>query len=137
MPELEWSPALELGLPEIDSQHKRLVVIANKLLAAIRWGKGREAVAEIIKELREYTVLHFRQEEAFMAEKGFPGRLEHARVHDNLVKKVKDYQRMLYEKRDVSPEVLRELLSSWLLDHILQEDMRLKRFLEGAEQGEP
>ncbi|MFW5837303.1 MAG: bacteriohemerythrin [Desulfovibrionaceae bacterium] len=129
---LRWDDSLRIGVAEIDDQHQRLVAIANELLAAKQAGRRQAVVLDALRRLREYTVHHFRDEERFMDEVGYPGLGEHQREHAEIVRKVKELQRDVYHKQPVQTDDLLALLKTWLIEHILGSDMRLKRFLDDA-----
>lgn len=128
-PEIAWRDCLCLGIPEIDDQHHHLVKIANLVLAAIHEGKAEAYVKKIVEMLRQYTKEHFLAEEDFMRGIGYPGLGEHRGEHMRLTHAVKQFQHTLYLKEQVPPEELRDLLKSWLLDHILQMDMAIAVWL--------
>ena len=65
----EWNEVYELGISEIDLQHKKLIDISNDLFDVVT--KGDEnfkiSMSKILKNLTDYTVYHFTSEEQFMA----------------------------------------------------------------------
>ncbi len=121
-PEITWNDCLSLGIPEIDEQHRHLVKVANLVLAAVHKGKGETCVKKVVEVLRQYTKEHFLAEEEYMRRIGYPGLGEHRQEHRRLTQSVKFIQHSLYIKERVTAEELRDLLRSWLLDHILQMD---------------
>ena len=134
MKKLAWSNELNLGVRQVDDQHKRLVQLANNLISAVQDGAAEEILDFVFKELREYTVFHFRDEEGFMEEIGFPGRAAHAARHRDLKAQVKQYQRSLYEKQDISPGEVLAFLRGWLVDHIIYDDMEIAKYMKGKRQ---
>lgn len=134
MKRLEWTNKLSLGVPHIDKQHQRLVQLANNLVAAIQTGMAEDILETLFRELREYTMFHFQDEELYMNQIGFPESEAHAKTHEALKKQVKEYQNKLMENRDVSPDSVLKFLKGWLVDHIIYKDLRIARFV--AEQSE-
>lgn len=65
-PAVVWSSEFEVGVELIDRQHRELIDRINKLLAAIREGRGREETFKVMRFLQEYVVEHFSAEERFM-----------------------------------------------------------------------
>ncbi len=129
MPHLDWSDALNLGVEEVDRQHRHLVEIANELLDEVRSENGQKAVDHAIAKLREYTLEHFRSEEEFMNSIGYPEREAHEQEHELLTRQVKKYQKALYQKDVVSVEEVKNFLKEWLIGHILGSDMKIAKFL--------
>lgn len=133
IPEVQWSDKLSLGVPQIDDQHKELIRIANGLIKAVHRGKDKIALDRILKKLREYTVFHFSSEEKLMEDIRYPGRGDQAREHARLKKEVKSYQRMAYQKEDLTPDTILEFMTGWLLRHILDYDRELAKFIHEKE----
>lgn len=133
MKKIEWDDCLSLNVKRVDDQHRQMVEMVNELLEKLHQGKGEEVVRPLLAKLREYTVYHFHDEEAFMEEIGYPERGEHHQEHERLVKRVKQFQRDIYEQRTVEPAALLSFLKDWLLDHILKMDMQIGKFVQEKE----
>ncbi len=130
MAEIKWSDSLSLGVDEIDDQHIHLVDMANNLLLVIKLKKPQKEIKKLITELREYTVIHFNDEEAYMEKIGFPELEEHRKEHQKLTERVKTYQKTLYHQYEIDPHEVLAFLKTWLLDHILSMDMDIAKFLK-------
>lgn len=130
MKKLEWSDELSLGVLEIDAQHKELLRIANGLLQAISLGRPERTITNVITKLREYTVFHFNSEEGFMDRIGYNKKAEHFAEHSDLKRKVKEFQRSMYEGEAVDAGKLMSFLKVWLLKHILESDRELVVFIK-------
>jgi hemerythrin len=126
---LTWSGKLEVGISKIDDQHRTLVDIANRVVQAVQEKLGTLGVDEIVKELREYTVVHFQDEEEQMDLLQYPGRGAHHLEHERLKQQVKQWQRDIYLKEMLTVDEVLVFLRSWLLDHILHSDMAFKSWL--------
>jgi len=126
---ITWTEALETNQPEIDEQHKNLIDAFNSLHEAMARGRGREQVSKTLLFLTNYTVQHFRQEEAIMDQAGYPDAPRHKLMHHGLVVRLsalmKDYV--------VAPATLTgstlDFLEGWLVEHIQAEDFRLATYL--------
>lgn len=129
MPHIAWDERLNLGIAELDAQHKLLLGHANRLIEGMDKGVAEAMVADLVQKLREYTVLHFREEEAYMARIHYPELVAHRQAHGELRSEVKDLQRQLYEHRIPAPATVRDLLKTWLVEHILHEDYKIGQWL--------
>jgi hemerythrin len=127
---LEWTPALSVGVAEVDLQHQELFRRAERLIAALRAG-DRGEVEPVLAFLEGYVVFHFEAEERLMRERGYPGLLEHAAAHaafrEHFAKLVLDLHRG-------GPTALLALtvhnwLSDWLREHLGSLDRELGRWL--------
>lgn len=133
MKKLEWSPRLNLGIKQIDDQHKRLVKLTNNLMSAIQSGVADDLLVGFCMELVEYTEFHFRDEEMLMREVGYPHIDEHSTAHRTLEGKVREYHEAVSKGRHVSSAEVLEFLGSWLVDHIIYTDMKISEYI-GKEQ---
>lgn len=126
---LEWSPALSVGIEEIDAQHRELFRRAGRLLDAVRIGSAAE-IGGLIDYLHRYCVTHFGAEEAAMRDVEYPGYARHKAEHDRFIADLLE----LADERDdrgdafVAPRLDR-WLGAWLREHVGGTDAELGRFL--------
>ncbi|MFH1914790.1 MAG: bacteriohemerythrin [Pseudomonadota bacterium] len=125
---MQWADDLSVNIREVDEQHLRLINLINKLHAAMRSGKGKQATARVLDELKDYTVFHFSSEEALFEEHGYAGLLNHVAAHKAFVNKVLDFeQQILSGKSSVTMEVM-NFLKDWLVKHIKGVDKKYSAF---------
>ncbi len=127
---LTWSSKLEVGIAEIDTQHRQLIDIANRVIEAVQEKLGTLGVDEIVKELRDYTVVHFRAEEEHMDTLRYPTREAHHVEHERLKKQVKQWQHDIFTKEKLTVDEVLVFMRSWLVEHILHSDMAFKTWLQ-------
>ncbi len=125
---VQWSDELSVGIEEIDSQHKVLVGIINKMHEAIHQRHGSDVVKEILNELAEYTRIHFAVEESLMRILNFPGYEEHHEQHDELIGHMAELQEKVNSGKTAIGFELMHFLKVWLTKHILKEDMLYSNF---------
>ena len=120
----DWSDDYLIGIDEIDKQHKAFFDAAHKLYECILDCKGENVVEEAVGFLKGYANTHFRTEEAFMEQHGFPRIEEHKKLHasffeglDLLVEDVKVFG----PSQHLADRAL-EIAQDWLIDHIAEED---------------
>jgi hemerythrin len=125
---INWDDRLEMGLPEIDRQHHRLIAMINRLDEASRAGKGKAAIGGILDELIIYSATHFRMEEKYFDQFGYADAEEHRQEHAALAEKVANFAAELNSADESKVQsVLVELmnfLSIWWKYHILDTDMK-------------
>jgi hemerythrin len=117
---LQWVPELNIGIPEIDKQHRRICDYINQL-DEIRRSHDREDLGHVIEEVIDYTMSHFAFEEGLMEDAGYMFSAPHKRVHELVTRKVGDLKARFDKGEDVAEE-LHGLLSRWLFNHIRNED---------------
>ena len=104
-------------MEEIDNEYKTLLVYVNNAIEAITRSSSRQEIITCLQNLRKYTVFHFNNEEY----------AQHCREHEILKKKVKDLQHVLYQEKIINPDEVRLFFKHWLVEHIIQSDMKLKQ----------
>ena len=137
MHNVEWKPELSVGIKNVDDDHKRLIELTNTLINAIDEDMPREELITIFEELESYTHYHFEREEGFMNEHCSAGNLhkmidKHKAQHRYFTDKLPELKEQLMHanSKSVSYEIV-EFLLQWLLDHIINEDLKLTQCLEG------
>lgn len=121
-----WSAALELHIPIIDGQHRRLVAHLQDLQAAIDAGRPRHEVVECLGFLRQYTEEHFRTEERFLEAHQFPALAQHRQLHAAFRANVDKAMRAVDSRLTLEQSVLlvKSMLVHWYLEHIQGADMQ-------------
>ena len=127
---IRWSESLETDIPNIDQQHKQLVVMINKVSEAMMNSKGNEILIDILTELAQYTKNHFKYEEQYMAKINYPKLKEHKEVHDLITKQVGELYEKVKEGKFVSSVQISNMLKDWISGHILKVDMHYAKYLK-------
>ncbi|MBL4659987.1 MAG: bacteriohemerythrin [Alcanivoracaceae bacterium] len=117
---LKWTSELEIGIPPIDKQHKRIVDYINQL-EEIKGTTNREEVDNVLNQLVDYTLSHFAFEEELMEESGYMFVNAHKRVHKLFVRKVGVFVDRHKLGEDITLELL-ITLKTWLVNHIKNDD---------------
>ncbi len=128
---IDWEDNFSVNIKSIDQQHIMLVALINDLHAAMKLGKGKEAINTVVHELLEYTKVHFSHEEAIMKYNAYPAYAEHKAKHDALVKQVVDIENNLKAGKVVVSQDVLNFLKKWLVEHILETDKKYSSFLNG------
>jgi len=129
-----WNESLMTGVASIDEQHQILVSMLNEANYRLSESSSREVLEEIVHDLMSYALYHFDNEEEMMVEKAYtPEEKEaHFREHRNFSAMVAGLQQDLKQGKLIPREELLAFLNGWLIDHILNTDMRFARFLDQA-----
>ncbi|MBE0615667.1 MAG: bacteriohemerythrin [Burkholderiales bacterium] len=69
---VKWSPAMAVGEPLIDRQHRELFTLANRFVHAMSNATAFSQVQEILAFLSRYVKEHFETEEQRMREENYP-----------------------------------------------------------------
>ena len=124
MERLEWLDRLSIGNETIDSQHRHLFELYNRMFDLSEGEIDRDA---LLVALLNYASVHFVEEEALMLRIEYPRVAfeAHKRQHGDFVKKLEGL-------RDHPVYVTLDYIREWLLRHIFIEDRRIGVFMKGA-----
>jgi hemerythrin len=129
---LVWSQNLSTGNDQIDDQHKELFDRINKLIEAMKAGKGRDVIEETFKFVNQYLVVHFGTEERLMTAHKYPEYDSHKKQHESFTNQFKDLKTRL-DKEGVTSTIVVEtqpLLVDWWYNHVNKVDKLLGAFLK-------
>ncbi len=115
---IKWDNKYGVGISMIDEEHKKLIGILNKTIDAKEHSDDTEELMEVLEEMSQYALEHFKTEEAYMAEFNYPEYKSHKEEHYGFVTKTAEYiDRVANGDYHISNE-LHEYLKHWLVDHI-------------------
>ena len=128
---LAWKEDFSVKVRQFDDQHRKLIELVNKLHDAMRQGKGAQVLNDVLSSLAAYTQTHFSDEERVMLQNRYPGFSDHKRSHDQLVARVRDFQREVEAGNATVSLGLMNFLKDWLLQHIQGVDRKYGPYLNG------
>jgi len=126
------SPSLATGIPEIDRQHRELLVQIAELGEAAR--TGDLALAEdVLSYLERYAAEHFATEQRFMLAFGYPDLDAHGSLHMAFASELARRKAEYAEHRSTSTLLadLGQWMDRWFREHVLVEDADMARFIRG------
>lgn len=127
-----WMDKYEVHIESIDKQHKKLVELLNTLATAMSSGKGNLVMESTLKELIDYTVYHFGEEEKYFIMIDYPQAEAHLLEHHELIEKVSQFK-VDFEAKKVGLSIeLMRFLKEWLIKHISGTDKQLGLMLNKA-----
>ncbi len=118
---MKWRPDFNLGIEEIDEQHKKIVELINTLNEAFMKNEARGKLSTILEEMTRYADYHFQTEEKLFSQYHYPFTHEHMNLHENFRKKVVQFTEQFEQGHPVTFRVL-GFLRKWLTNHILDVD---------------
>lgn len=134
MPFIEWDPSYSVGTPVLDADHKKLFEILNRIYDA--WQNHTPSKAELdvlFDELLDYTDGHFSREEGKLAARDYAELDRHHAEHERLRELVLAFRsrHLAGQQPDSMTEDMAKFLKSWLVDHILGEDLKYRPLFTG------
>jgi hemerythrin len=128
---IEWDDTFHVGVTEIDRQHQILVSMINRLNYAMKKGKGKDVIGDIIGGLINYTVFHFETEEKYFDIYRYPGTGRHKEEHADFIQSVSGFNdEYTIGKLSLTIDVM-NFLGDWLGKHIKGTDMQYSQFFIG------
>lgn len=138
MESFHWDPNFEVGIADVDSQHKQLVDIINALATCTTENRtGDVDLDGLFSQLADYAVYHFREEEQMMREVGVhPRHLEvHLSAHRAFLREVEVLTGEASPDEPATLEHLSSFLVHWLGYHILGSDKNMARQVAAIQRG--
>lgn len=125
---LAWDEKYSVSVKEIDSQHQKLIDLVNELHEAMKQGKGKDIMSQVLQTLIDYTATHFGTEEKYMIAFKYPQFTQHKLEHENFVKKVLDFQKDYNSGKLALTIDIMNFLKDWLVSHIQGTDKKFGPF---------
>ena len=101
------------------SYHKRL-----KQTSGLSLGSHQDLLMQKLELLLECTVAHFENEEDILAQVGYPDRLEHARLHKELLDKARLFRGDLVYNKLKKSALFSFILDDVIIGHMEDEDSK-------------
>jgi hemerythrin len=123
----EFKEEYKIGVHNIDIQHEKLFEIgerAYKLLTDTYSVDKYDRIVAIIQELKEYTIIHFQTEEAYMESIGYKRLFSQKMDHADFMKKVNevDLSKIDHNQDGYIMGIL-DFVAKWLTEHIIEKDL--------------
>jgi hemerythrin len=122
-----WNPSLATGINTVDREHQEIFRQAALLTAAMKEGKGRDELKNIVDFVDDYIVTHFINEEKVMDEYRCPAAGVNKAAHTQFIKAFKDLKDKFNAAGASTSLVLdiSTMINNWLVQHIKQIDFQL------------
>ncbi len=132
---IQWRDQMSVGVKVIDEDHKVLIGLVNLFETEMRANLDLAGLNTIAKRLYDYAKTHFDREEKIQLVSDYPTYDAHRRLHASLLADLEAFIRKVFIDRKVTvgPETADELsnfLQHWLVDHVLQVDLKMKGHLK-------
>ena len=127
---MDWKQEYDIGILEIDDQHKELFKMVNNIKTSILKGVNSEQIIKtVFTNIVEYTQKHFASEEVLMKKMHFPGVDIQKRQHQQLITDIVTKLKGMKTGTKQNPTIMYNFLNQWLLNHIVSEDQKLRDFV--------
>ena len=130
MPFLEWKDSYNLGVKEIDNQHRGLFDIISKLFTSRSYDSDGKYFFLMLNKFVEYAQVHFTTEERYMQEAQYPKFAEHQHEHELFIAQVSRLIQDVEKKEPETEDKTLYFLKDWYIAHILGTDRDLEKTLQ-------
>ena len=125
---IQWDESFSVNNEAIDHQHQKLVAMVNTMINYRSTSVTSEVISEMLTEMTEYSCTHFKSEEAYMKQIAYPDLEAHIEEHRQFRLNVGKLCLKTMNYNTSIPREILQFLSEWLVDHILEEDIKYKTF---------
>lgn len=87
MEKIMWGEDFSVGVRDLDEQHKRIVAVVNTLIGMIDTKVESEVISDTLTKMTQYASDHFKAEEQYMLDYGYPEYLSQKKQHQEFKKK--------------------------------------------------
>jgi len=126
---LEWTDSLTINFRLLDTDHKRLIDLINKLHDASLDTTDPAAGQNALNQLVDATRTHFVHEETLMRKTAYPQFIPHKIEHDRLMKQIEDFRKRLISGQVGLSQDTIVFVRTWFCDHIIKVDRYLGEWL--------
>ncbi len=126
-----WKDEYKIGIPQIDTQHEELFGRISDFVDTVRtegeWLEKIEKVKKTMEYMKDYVVIHFRDEEAYHETIGYPEALEHVELHREMVEYIENMEQRLEQEayKEIILQQFAGKLVTWLINHVLSDDQKV------------
>ena len=121
---IEWDNKYSVGISIIDEEHKQLIGIINKAIAAKQHSNNSKEIIEILNEINNYALTHFADEEAYMIQFNYPDYEQHRKEHQGFsIETMAFFDSVAKGDCQLASKIL-EHLKSWLVHHVQGTDKK-------------
>jgi hemerythrin len=124
----QWTTDLSVGNHLIDSEHQHLFELLDNFYESLKGKQAPMDLLALIKGLLDYAEVHFADEEAFMAQVGYPDMENHRQLHRDFMQKTNDFYAKLQSGKLLLTLEVTNFIKDWLVAHIKGQDVKVVRY---------
>lgn len=129
---ITWQTSLFTGIEVVDEQHKQIFVKFDNFFEACDHGAATQDLECLLDYLKQYTQVHFHDEEDYMAGALYPDFGRHRELHRKFIRDLSLLDKEIVALGEVSPSHImatKRLLIRWFIQHIRLEDRNFAAFI--------
>jgi hemerythrin-like metal-binding protein len=134
MSHFQWSSQYAVYVPEIDAEHRAILVAGAELERAAAARAPRAKIREMFRALLEGAEDHFAHEERLMRGMRYDAFDWHKKQHDGVRRKLREFGKRIEANDRRAPEEMLAYLAHWLHDHLALTDRMMGARLRNFER---
>jgi hemerythrin len=111
-------------VPKMNEQHHKLIDMMNTLYGRAEAKAPKAELQKLLNQLHDYTVMHFREEEALLDQMSFPGATRHKSIHGQLLADFGTHLDAFNKGPGTLSHAFFDFLRLWLSSHIMHIDRK-------------
>lgn len=119
---LYWDDSFSVKVAEIDTQHKKLFEIVNKLDHQTQQTFQPAEIEKILLELASYADYHFSTEGKYFRDFKYINTEVHEAAHETYKSKINDMYMQFKKSENIGADEIHRFLVTWWITHITQMD---------------
>ena len=123
-----WTDEFSVNSDVLDYEHQALLQIYSEMVDVVENNGSNLKMADLLSQLADYAMTHFRTEEAYMESISYPKldahRLLHSQYSEQVLKFTLDYM----NRDPAHPRAILLFLKNWWTGHILKVDSDYAKF---------
>jgi hemerythrin len=133
----KWKDDFSCNVRTIDEQHQKLFEIGSELYDFLST-KGEvdyyDEIMNLLQEMKDYTIYHFKTEEKLMEQYGYEELEVHKEQHKAFINKINEFLDKDIDKEQ--EKVIMDMvmfIADWIEKHILKTDLRYREFFNNKD----
>jgi hemerythrin len=118
----KWQDSFNIGIEEIDRQHREFMTLLNDYLEVLSHVKQATAGPELFGKINAYIAMHCDYEIALLKSMGYRNIKKHQAQHEYFQKRIQDLENEQQQGNEQSLSDLLIFLQDWFLKHIQELD---------------
>ena len=123
-PLIQWRDEFNVGVPDVDAEHRELVELINALPGALE-RDSTNTVVEMMGEIYARISGHFALEERLMRQSRYDRYAEHTTDHEALLDELRDLMDDFEAGEWIDLEAFANRVGEWFAGHFRTHDARL------------
>jgi hemerythrin len=130
MNKITWKDEYSVGTEDLDSQHKDVMKLINRLIDYTSSSMPSEKFADILHDVHKHYIEHLEYEVQLLKKLHYPAFEEHNDLHEKYHETIALLTFDASEYDDLIPQKLLDFLNHLWTEHLLVEDMKYKEFIQ-------